>query len=111
MESRRVWISIYGVPIHVWMRDTFERIAAHWGSIVWVEDKMLELSLLEMGQVLIESNSLDRIEECLKLMIQDRGFLVRVLEAEIFIGILVREHNPEDSDAAGGDGHDTDVDR
>ncbi|KAL4333971.1 hypothetical protein GQ457_07G010370 [Hibiscus cannabinus] len=28
MEQRRVWLSIYGVPIHAWKKDTFEQITA-----------------------------------------------------------------------------------
>ncbi|KAL4377797.1 hypothetical protein GQ457_02G030990 [Hibiscus cannabinus] len=85
MEQSRVWLSVYGVPIHVWTKDTFERIAAIGGSVICVEEETLDLTSFERGRVLIESPSLTRVEFKVDLKVLDVVFPVRVSEVELFL--------------------------
>ncbi|KAK8597126.1 hypothetical protein V6N13_001752 [Hibiscus sabdariffa] len=43
MGCRRVWISIFGVPIHACARETFERLMVFWGTVILVTGETLEL--------------------------------------------------------------------
>ncbi|KAK8595444.1 hypothetical protein V6N13_016813 [Hibiscus sabdariffa] len=36
MGCWRVCISIFGVPIHAWSRETVERVMSHWGNVILV---------------------------------------------------------------------------
>ncbi|KAK8708818.1 hypothetical protein V6N13_059854 [Hibiscus sabdariffa] len=71
--AKRVWISDFGLPIHVWKKETFEQIASVWGSVICVEDETLEPASFERGRVLIESASLDHIEEQVELKDSNAG--------------------------------------
>ncbi|KAK8684061.1 hypothetical protein V6N13_040098 [Hibiscus sabdariffa] len=85
MEQRRVWLSVYGVPIQAWTKDTFERIAAIGGSVICVEEETLDPTSFERGRVLIESPSLTRVEFNVDLKVLDVVFPVRVSAAELFL--------------------------
>ncbi|KAK8691014.1 hypothetical protein V6N13_074535 [Hibiscus sabdariffa] len=85
MEQHRVWLSIYGVPIHAWTNDTFERIAAIGGSMICVEEETLDPTSFERGRVLIESHSLTRVEFKVDLKVLDVVFPVRVSKVELFL--------------------------
>ncbi|KAK8671226.1 hypothetical protein V6N13_037827 [Hibiscus sabdariffa] len=64
-----------GVPIQSWKKETFERIASLYGLAICVEDETLEPSSSGRGRVLIESTSLDRIEDQIEYMVMDRTLL------------------------------------
>ncbi|MED6144088.1 hypothetical protein PIB30_012175 [Stylosanthes scabra] len=36
VRSRRVWIEVVGVPIHLWSKDTFMEIGKIWGKPEWI---------------------------------------------------------------------------
>ncbi|KAK9019942.1 hypothetical protein V6N11_054447 [Hibiscus sabdariffa] len=81
-----------------WKKETFERIASLCGLAICVEDETLEPSSSGRGRVLIESTSLDRIEDRIEWMVMDSSLLVRVLEAEIFLQGLLCDLVNVDSD-------------
>ncbi|KAK8575647.1 hypothetical protein V6N12_063315 [Hibiscus sabdariffa] len=85
MGCRRVWISIFGVSIHAWSRETFERVMSHWGNVILMAKETLEPSSFERGRVLIETGVLDRIEERLELVVEGRKFSIRLSETDTFL--------------------------
>ncbi|KAK8713373.1 hypothetical protein V6N13_148593 [Hibiscus sabdariffa] len=85
MLNRRVWVSVFGVPIHVWMSDTFEQLVSHWGSVIQVAEETVEPSSFDKGRVLIETKFLERIEKCVELCLESRVFPVRINEADTLL--------------------------
>ncbi|KAK8626055.1 hypothetical protein V6N13_133707 [Hibiscus sabdariffa] len=85
MGYRRTWISVFGILIHAWFRETFERVISHWGNLILMAEEKLEPSSFEKGLVLIETEVLDRIEERLELVVDSRTFPVRLSEADTFL--------------------------
>ncbi|KAL4388647.1 hypothetical protein GQ457_09G025200 [Hibiscus cannabinus] len=61
--SRSVWLSVVGIPIHLWSEGTFYSIAQVWGSLIRVEDATAEPQSFEHARFLIETSCVDRIEE------------------------------------------------
>ncbi|KAK8485472.1 hypothetical protein V6N13_053709 [Hibiscus sabdariffa] len=61
LDCRRVWLSVFGVPVHAQSRDNFEHLVSHWGSLVLVDEATLEPSSFEWGRMLVETHVLDRI--------------------------------------------------
>ncbi|KAK8675613.1 hypothetical protein V6N13_033678 [Hibiscus sabdariffa] len=57
LECRRVWISVFGVLVHVWSDDTFERLVPHWGSVIVLEEATAEPSSFERSRVLVETSN------------------------------------------------------
>ncbi|KAH1030644.1 hypothetical protein J1N35_042818 [Gossypium stocksii] len=37
IEKRVTWLGIYGLPLHVWNRNAFKRIAEMWGDSVLID--------------------------------------------------------------------------
>ncbi|KAL4376983.1 hypothetical protein GQ457_02G029440 [Hibiscus cannabinus] len=85
LECRRAWISVFGVPVHAWSRDTFERLVSHWGSVILLEDATAEPSSFERGRVLVESSVLERIEERLELVVEGQVFPIRLTESDTLL--------------------------
>ncbi|KAK9045603.1 hypothetical protein V6N11_051512 [Hibiscus sabdariffa] len=80
-ENRRVWVSIFGVLIHAWTSETFERV----GTVIRVAEETMVPSSFEKGRVLIETSTLDRIDYRLELCVNDKVFPVRITEADTFL--------------------------
>ncbi|KAK9007149.1 hypothetical protein V6N11_050982 [Hibiscus sabdariffa] len=41
LENRRVWVSVFGVPVHAWTSETFERVVAQWGTEIRVAEETM----------------------------------------------------------------------
>ncbi|PWA70804.1 hypothetical protein CTI12_AA286230 [Artemisia annua] len=39
IDERVVWVDIEGVPMNVWTNNTFQKVSAKWGELLFVEDK------------------------------------------------------------------------
>ncbi|KAK8652757.1 hypothetical protein V6N13_126782 [Hibiscus sabdariffa] len=85
LECRRVWISVFGVPVHAWSRDTFKRLVSHWGSLIVLEEATVEPSSFERGRMLVETSVLDRIEERLELSVDGHIFPIRITESDTLL--------------------------
>ncbi|KAL4335009.1 hypothetical protein GQ457_07G010330 [Hibiscus cannabinus] len=81
--SRSVWLSVVGIPIHLWSEGTFCSIAQVWGSLIRVEDATAEPQSFERARFLIEASCVDRIEETLKLFWGDESYRIRIQEVEV----------------------------
>ncbi|MED6193437.1 hypothetical protein PIB30_019361 [Stylosanthes scabra] len=80
VRSRRVWIEVVGVPIHLWSVETFMNIGKIWGKPVMM-DELTELYILyTCGSILIDSYQWDMINEWVVLVDGERRFEVYVKE-------------------------------
>lgn len=78
--GKLLWLSIAGVPLHVWTHDTFKAIANVFGRVLEVEDWTEEKEQTHIGRVLILSNLDKTISESICLMVDGHGFSVNVFE-------------------------------
>ncbi|KAK8694492.1 hypothetical protein V6N13_072042 [Hibiscus sabdariffa] len=42
ITNRSAWLSVVGLPMHLWLEESFNRIAQFWGRLIRVEDATLE---------------------------------------------------------------------
>ncbi|KAK8644730.1 hypothetical protein V6N13_124030 [Hibiscus sabdariffa] len=82
-DSRSVWISVLGVPVQFWSQDTFRNIAHLWGSLVRLDESMMDPKSFEQARLLIEMKHWDRIVETIEVDCDGRLVLVRVQEMEV----------------------------
>ncbi|KAK8715174.1 hypothetical protein V6N13_042512 [Hibiscus sabdariffa] len=40
--SRSAWLSVVGIPMHLWSEEMFRRITHLWGKLIRVEEAMAE---------------------------------------------------------------------
>ncbi|KAK8691226.1 hypothetical protein V6N13_074744 [Hibiscus sabdariffa] len=85
LECRRVWVSVFGVPVHTWSRDNFEHLVSHCGLVILIEEDTLEPSSFERGRVLIETTAIDRIEEHVEFSVGGRVFPVRISKSDTLL--------------------------
>ncbi|KAK8595442.1 hypothetical protein V6N13_016811 [Hibiscus sabdariffa] len=81
--SRSAWLSVVGIPIHLWSEGTFCSIAQVWGPLIRVEDAAAEPQSFERTRFLIETSCDDRIEETLKLFWGEESYRIRIQEVEV----------------------------
>ncbi|KAK8704000.1 hypothetical protein V6N13_047636 [Hibiscus sabdariffa] len=86
--SRSAWLLVVGIPMHLWSKETFRRIAQLWGRLIRVEDATTEPRGFERARFLIETTSLDRIDETLELALGAWSGRIRIQEVEV-----VRSHD------------------
>ncbi|KAK8573836.1 hypothetical protein V6N13_096767 [Hibiscus sabdariffa] len=85
LECRRVWVSVFGIPVHTWSHDNFERLVSHWGLVILIEEDTLGPLSFERGRVLIETTVIDRIEEHVEFSVGGRVFPVRISESDTLL--------------------------
>ncbi|KAK8654734.1 hypothetical protein V6N13_107334 [Hibiscus sabdariffa] len=56
MKSRRVWLSVSGIPVQAWSRDTFTNIARAWDSSVRLDHLTSEPTSFERTRILIDTD-------------------------------------------------------
>jgi len=87
-QTRRIWLEFVGLPLQFWSEDNIRRLAANWGDVVLVEK---ETSTLESGasaKVLIDTLSMQQIEEEVIIQDENKGFKVFVFEAKMEFSIF-----------------------
>ncbi|KAK9033432.1 hypothetical protein V6N11_018465 [Hibiscus sabdariffa] len=81
--SRRAWLSISGLPIHLWSEGSFRNIVGLWGKYLRVDAAMEELTSFERARILIETSVRGRIDEVVEVASLGTMFPIVVQEAEL----------------------------
>ncbi|KAK9020582.1 hypothetical protein V6N11_010602 [Hibiscus sabdariffa] len=100
-DSRRAWISISGLPIHLWSEGTFCNITGLWGSYIRVDAATEEPSSFERARVLLETLFLGRIDEVVQFTIQGSVYVVVIQEAELVRVPIVEDRDVESESEMG----------
>ncbi|KAL4361762.1 hypothetical protein GQ457_04G015010 [Hibiscus cannabinus] len=89
LDSRSVWVSVVGLPMHLWSSKTFANIANLWGSLVRVDDKTIVPQSLERARFLMETSWMERIEETVEL-VEGEDLVIRVQVQEV---VVIHSHD------------------
>ncbi|KAK8603276.1 hypothetical protein V6N13_085467 [Hibiscus sabdariffa] len=95
LDRRHVWLAIGGVPIQAWPKHTFKNIAEVWGSLVYIDKDTSAPTSFEQGCILIETDVINRIEDVVELVVNERLYLVRVQEIESLFRTKVDSNEDE----------------
>ncbi|KAL4348267.1 hypothetical protein GQ457_17G011890 [Hibiscus cannabinus] len=82
LDNRSVWVSVVGLPIHLWSHETLANLASLWGKLIRVEGSTMEPQSFERARFLIESVKMDRIEEMVEVK-TSKGLVVQVRVQEV----------------------------
>ncbi|GKE07931.1 nucleotide-binding alpha-beta plait domain-containing protein [Tanacetum coccineum] len=77
IEERIAWIDIEGVPLKVWSKNTFNRIAAKWGDILHIDQ---EDEVFHSKRICVKTKLKENIFESFKMIFKGRVFWVRAKE-------------------------------
>ncbi|XVF23512.1 hypothetical protein REPUB_Repub13aG0045000 [Reevesia pubescens] len=81
-KHRTMWVTIFGLPLHVWNHSTLHNIASIWGEVISYDSKTFNYQDFNRATMLIMTNQLKKIEEVIALKCSDETFLVKVSEVE-----------------------------
>ncbi|KAK9042964.1 hypothetical protein V6N11_071317 [Hibiscus sabdariffa] len=106
MEHHRVWLSIYSVPIHSCTKETFERVASIWGSVIFVEEETLEPASFKLQEDQCDGSSSEQGGSLVNLEASDVGNSPELVE----IPLKAVQESFETSELPVLDGSSCDVD-
>ncbi|MED6222049.1 hypothetical protein PIB30_060724 [Stylosanthes scabra] len=89
VRSRRVWIEVVGVPVHLWSENTFMKLGKLWGKPVMMDELTNYYLSYTCASILINSYQWETIQKWVPLEDGDRKFDVFVKE----FGEVVPESN------------------
>ncbi|KAK8685548.1 hypothetical protein V6N13_041548 [Hibiscus sabdariffa] len=81
-SNQRVWLTMYGIPVHAWVDRTFENIPSIWGNFVRIDGETSDAVSFERARVLIETDWLCNIDEVVDLEVEGENFEVRIVETD-----------------------------
>ncbi|KAK8697502.1 hypothetical protein V6N13_113647 [Hibiscus sabdariffa] len=81
--SHSAWLPVVGIPMNLLSEGMFRSISQVWGSLVRVKDAMAKPQSFERARFLIETPSVDRIEETLELLWVVESYRIRIQEVEV----------------------------
>ncbi|KAL7181638.1 hypothetical protein ACSBR1_040519 [Camellia fascicularis] len=76
--ERLVWITCFGVPLHLWNRPNFVKIGSLWGEVLEGEEGIPQS--LDCGKLRILTKCMDPINKVIHLETNQFSYPVRVLE-------------------------------
>nr|GEW38540.1 putative RNA-directed DNA polymerase, eukaryota, reverse transcriptase zinc-binding domain protein [Tanacetum cinerariifolium] len=76
VDERVVWVDIEGVPMNVWTNNTFTKISAKRGELMFVEDK--DNMSMNCKRLCIKTKMLQNIYENCKIIVKGKVFWIRV---------------------------------
>ena len=101
-QTRRIWLEIFGLPIQLWSEDNIRKIAEIWGDVVMVEEESLKFRSFASAKVIVDTLSLNPIEDEVIIQVKDKGFKVSVLEAKMEFTIFHTGPLDEKDQSRGG---------
>ncbi|KAL6987860.1 hypothetical protein U1Q18_013606 [Sarracenia purpurea var. burkii] len=79
-NSRKVWLRLTGVPLHVWCKETFLSLGELWGSVLKVDHRTTNKEWLEFDRVLVLTHQLRVINQTCELKVGKFCYPVFCLE-------------------------------
>lgn len=83
--GRICWISIRGVPVHLWNEDNFRKIASEWGEVIEVEDLTSQHEQVHIGRVCILVQDKCWVNGMARLCCDGVDFAISVIEDNLEI--------------------------
>ncbi|KAL4318872.1 hypothetical protein GQ457_18G012420 [Hibiscus cannabinus] len=81
--SRRAWLSISGLPIHLWSEGSFCNIVGLWSMYLRVDVATEEPASFKRARILIETSVRGRIDEVVEVASLGTMFFIVVQEVEL----------------------------
>jgi len=111
-DSRRAWIQVRGLPLHIWEEDCFKRICSLFGEFVDFDDSTADKTCLDQVNLLISTKRMGRIDEKVSVQVMGAVYGVWVVEsglpkvmAEVDVGLV----SEEDEEGVKGWGEEEDL--
>jgi hypothetical protein len=79
-RGRRVWVRIYGTPLHVWGEDCFNKVVYSFGKLVRLDELTKEQRRLDFARVQVHINGWESVDKLVDIRVGKDLFVLRVVE-------------------------------
>nr|GEU85013.1 RNA-directed DNA polymerase, eukaryota, reverse transcriptase zinc-binding domain protein [Tanacetum cinerariifolium] len=94
IDGRVTWVEIEGIPLKMWSKNTFNRVASKWDVLLDVDDQ--EDEHFHRKRICINTNVPTNIFESFKLIYRGKVFWVRAKEVPGWIPDFVEDNDGEE---------------
>ncbi|GKD50747.1 RNA-directed DNA polymerase, eukaryota, reverse transcriptase zinc-binding domain protein [Tanacetum coccineum] len=95
VDGRVTWVNIEGIPLNVWTKNTFTRIASKWGEFLQEEDQ--EDVCFHCKRIFIKTTLAENIFESFKIIVKGKVFWVRAIEVSGWAPNFVKKDEEENA--------------
>jgi hypothetical protein len=96
-EGRRIWVRIFGIPLHTWGWDCFQRIVNSFGRLVSLDVQTENQSRLDVARVQVVVSTWDFLNKSVAIIVGSDLFEIKVVE-ERFGDVDLETKRCSDSD-------------
>ncbi|KAL7241820.1 hypothetical protein ACSBR1_014411 [Camellia fascicularis] len=82
-QDRLVWITCFGIPLHLWNRSNFIKIGSLWGEVIEEAEYMSQD--LDCGELRIITKCMEPINQVILLETKQSSYPVRVWEDQVAV--------------------------
>jgi hypothetical protein len=79
-RGRRIWVRLFGVPLHIWSWEGFKKIIWRYGTLVNLDPETLEQSRFDVARALITVTFWEMVDEIIEVKVDDEVFTIRMIE-------------------------------
>ncbi|KAK2359679.1 zinc finger CCCH domain-containing protein [Trifolium repens] len=87
-KGRRIWVRLFGVPLHIWSFEGFKKIIWRYGNLLKLDPDTMEQSRLDVARAQIAVTYWEMVDEVIEIKVDDEIFIIRMVE-ERFGGVDV----------------------
>ncbi|MCI17992.1 DUF4283 domain protein [Trifolium medium] len=62
-KRRRIWVRLFGVPLHIWSWEGFKKIIWRYGKLLYLDPETSEQSRFDVARAQIEVSYLEMVDE------------------------------------------------
>jgi len=73
-------VQIRGIPLHIWNEEFFKKVGSFFGVFLDFDEETICRKMFEVASLLISTNKVGRIDECLNVNVMGAGFPIWVVE-------------------------------
>ncbi|KAL7235297.1 hypothetical protein ACSBR1_018740 [Camellia fascicularis] len=80
VQERCVWLKCFGIPLHVWNRNTLNNIGSLWGSVLSIEGDICQPKSFSHARIRVATSTMESITKPLTLECKGKAYTFFVCE-------------------------------
>ncbi|MCI34153.1 DUF4283 domain protein, partial [Trifolium medium] len=79
-KRRRIWVRLFGVPLHIWCFEGFKKIIWRFGKLLNLDPETSEQSRFDVARAHIEVSYWEMVDEVIEVKVDEEIFIIRMIE-------------------------------
>ncbi|WJX26817.1 hypothetical protein P8452_15693 [Trifolium repens] len=84
-RGRRVWVRIYGTPLHVWGEDCFNKVVYNFSKLIRMDEATKDQRRLDYARVEVHINGWETVDKLVDIRVGGDLFVLRVVEEHVAV--------------------------